>query len=103
MEKLLASADELVMTGEFEPKDIYAMTKDLEEKMTVFLKRVEKRKNMLDLSVLFHTHVIEVRNYKCENSLSMRDKEVSVTVAGKLVQRTQKTLGYIQLRRFGFR
>jgi hypothetical protein len=28
--------------------------------MTLFLQRVEKRKNILDLSVLFHTHVVEV-------------------------------------------
>ncbi len=56
----MTSADDLVMTGDFEPKEVYAMTKDLEERMTEFLKRVEKRKNMLDLSVLFHTHVIEV-------------------------------------------
>jgi uncharacterized protein YabE (DUF348 family) len=60
VEKLLASADDLVINGEFEPQEIYSMTKELEQRMTVFLQRVEKRKNILDLSVLFHTHVIEV-------------------------------------------
>ena len=60
MEKLLASADDLVMNGEFEPQDVYSMTKELEQRMTVFLQRVEKRKSILDLSVLFHTHVVEV-------------------------------------------
>lgn len=63
MEKLLASADDLVMNGEFEPQDIYSMTKELEQRMTLFLQRVEKRKNILDLSVLFHTHVVELDNW----------------------------------------
>lgn len=39
------------------------MTKELEQRMTVFLQRVEKRKNILDLSVLFHTHVVELDNW----------------------------------------
>ena len=60
VEKLLASADDLVMNGEFEPQDVYAMTKELEQRMALFLQRVERRKNILDLSVLFHTHVVEV-------------------------------------------
>ncbi len=57
---MLQSADDLVISGEFEPQDIYSITKELEQRMTVFLQRVEKRKNILDLSVLFHTHVVEV-------------------------------------------
>ena len=61
VDKLLASADDLVMNGEFEPQDVYAMTKELEQRMDLFLQRVERRKNILDLSVLFHTHVVEVR------------------------------------------
>ena len=63
MEKLLASADDLVLNGEFEPQDVYTMTKELEQRMTQFLQRVEKRKNILDLSVLFHTHVVEIDNW----------------------------------------
>jgi hypothetical protein len=51
------------MNGEFEPQDIYSMTKELEQRMTLFLQRVEKRKNILDLSVLFHTHVVELDNW----------------------------------------
>lgn len=57
---MLQSADDLIISGEFEPQDIYTMTKELEQRMTLFLQRVEKRKNILDLSVLFHTHVVEV-------------------------------------------
>ena len=56
----MQSADDLVISGEFEPQDIYSITKELEQRKTVFLQRVEKRKNILDLSVLFHTHVVEV-------------------------------------------
>lgn len=63
VEKLLASADDLVMNGEFEPQDVYAMTKELEQRMANFLQRVEKRKSILDLSVLFHTHVVELDNW----------------------------------------
>ncbi|RMZ94451.1 Triple functional domain [Brachionus plicatilis] len=63
VEKLLASADDLVLNGEFEPQDVYTMTKELEQRMTQFLQRVEKRKNILDLSVLFHTHVVELDNW----------------------------------------
>lgn len=73
------------MNGEFEPQDVYSMTKELEQRMTAFLQRVEKRKNILDLSVLFHTHVVEV-NYlnmtkKCFKSLSKFDylKKSSIT------------------------
>ena len=78
VEKLLASADDLVVNGEFEPQEIYTMTKELEQRMTVFLQRVEKRKNILDLSVLFHTHVIEIENWFNEvrhqwNSLNLND------------------------------
>lgn len=64
VDKLLASADDLVMNGEFEPQDVYAMTKELEQRMDLFLQRVERRKNILDLSVLFHTHVVEVSRRK---------------------------------------
>jgi triple functional domain protein len=63
VEKLLASADDLVMNGDFDPQEIYTMTKELEQRMTIFLQRVEKRKQILDLSVLFHTHVIEIENW----------------------------------------
>jgi hypothetical protein len=63
VEKLLASADDLVINGEFEPQDVYSMTKELEQRMGTFLQRVEKRKNILDLSVLFHTHVVELDNW----------------------------------------
>lgn len=64
VEKLLASADDLVINGEYDPQEIYSMTKELEQRMTSFLQRVEKRKNILDLSVLFHTHVAEVSHFK---------------------------------------
>ena len=37
--------------------------------MTLFLQRVEKRKNILDLSVLFHTHVVELENWFSELKL----------------------------------
>lgn len=84
VEKLLASADDLVVTGEFEPKDIYSMTKELEQRMTLFLRRVEKRKQTLDLSVLFHTHVIELENWFNElkshwKSLNIENKDTDTT------------------------
>ena len=73
VEKLLASADDLVVSGDdfdqsqsqsqsLPPHDqIYALTKELEQRMTHFLQRVDKRKSLLDLSVLFHTHTVEVQ------------------------------------------
>ena len=77
----MASADDLVMNGEFEPQDVYSMTKELEQRMTVFLQRVEKRKNILDLSVLFHTHVVEViqSKYMTYNFANKKNPNIKTT------------------------
>ena len=85
----MASADDLVVNGECEPQDIYTMTKELEQRMTVFLQRVEKRKSILDLSVLFHTHVVEVIYnffFLLKVNLIFKVNKIKYFLAGQLVQ-----------------
>lgn len=90
VEKLLASADDLVLNGKFEPQQVYSMTKELEQRMTVFLQRVEKRKSILDLSVLFHTHVIEIENWFSElrhqwSALNLNDLNSSSSTSLEII------------------
>ncbi len=59
-DKLLAAADELAQTGECDPAEIYSEARQLEERMHSFLTRVERRRNLLDMSVNFYTHTKEV-------------------------------------------
>ena len=59
-DKLLAAADELAQTGECDPQEIYSEARLLEERMNNFLTRVERRRNLLDMSVAFYTHTKEV-------------------------------------------
>lgn len=59
-EKLLSSADELSQTGECDSLELYAEAKRLEEHIQHFLMMVERRRNILDLTVTFYSHVNEV-------------------------------------------
>ena len=67
-DKLLAAADELAQTGECDANEIYGEARLLEERMHAFLSRVERRRNLLDMSVAFYTHVKEVSEVFCHAS-----------------------------------
>lgn len=60
-DKLLEAAEQLAQTGECDPEEIYQAAHQLEDRIQDFVRRVEQRKVLLDMSVAFHTHVKEVR------------------------------------------
>ena len=59
-DKLLEAAEQLAQTGECDPEEIYQAAHQLEDRIQDFVRRVEQRKILLDMSVAFHTHVKEV-------------------------------------------
>lgn len=59
-EKLLAAADELAQTGECDATEIYSEAHELEQRMHGFLTSLERRRAVLDLTVVFYSHVHEV-------------------------------------------
>lgn len=60
-DKLLEAAEQLAQTGECDPEEIYKAARHLEVRIQDFVRRVEQRKLLLDMSVSFHTHTKEVR------------------------------------------
>lgn len=73
-DKLLEAAEQLAQTGECDPEEIYQAARQLEDRIQDFVRRVEQRKVLLDMSVAFHTHVKEVKNktrqnYECSTSV----------------------------------
>uniref|UniRef100_A0A9J8BSK0 Kalirin RhoGEF kinase a n=1 Tax=Cyprinus carpio carpio TaxID=630221 RepID=A0A9J8BSK0_CYPCA len=59
-DKLLEAAEQLAQTGECDPEEIYAAAHQLEVRVQEFVRRVEQRKLLLDISVSFHTHTKEL-------------------------------------------
>uniref|UniRef100_A0A8C1QH42 Uncharacterized protein n=1 Tax=Cyprinus carpio TaxID=7962 RepID=A0A8C1QH42_CYPCA len=59
-DKLLEAAEQLAQTGECDPEEIYAAAHHLEVRVQEFVRRVEQRKLLLDISVSFHTHTKEL-------------------------------------------
>ncbi|XP_055781962.1 triple functional domain protein-like isoform X2 [Salvelinus fontinalis] len=59
-DKLLEAAEQLAQTGECDPEEIYQAAHQLEDRIQDFVRRVEQRKILLDMSVAFHTHVKEL-------------------------------------------
>ena len=62
-EKLLAAADEFAQTGECNAQEIYLVAKGLEQHINKFLKKVERRRYVLQLGVLFYTHSQDLTNW----------------------------------------
>ncbi|XP_043549661.1 kalirin isoform X2 [Chiloscyllium plagiosum] len=59
-DKLLEAAEQLAQTGECDPEEIYKAARHLEVRIQDFVRRVEHRKLLLDMSVSFHTHTKEL-------------------------------------------
>uniref|UniRef100_A0A8C3EY41 Trio Rho guanine nucleotide exchange factor n=1 Tax=Corvus moneduloides TaxID=1196302 RepID=A0A8C3EY41_CORMO len=59
-DKLLEAAEQLAQTGECDPEEIFQAAHQLEDRIQDFVRRVEQRKILLDMSVSFHTHVKEL-------------------------------------------
>lgn len=62
-DKLLAAADEFAETGECNAQEIYLVAKGLEQHINKFLKKVERRRYVLQLGVLFYTHSQDLTNW----------------------------------------
>ncbi|XP_068092702.1 triple functional domain protein isoform X2 [Hyperolius riggenbachi] len=59
-DKLLEAAEQLAQTGECDPEEIYQAAHQLEDRIQDFVRRVEQRKILLDMSVSLHSHVKEL-------------------------------------------
>ena len=81
-EKLLAAAEELAQTGECNADDIYSVARELEAHITSFAGRVEARRHVLELAVLFYSHVEELSNWFSELKSELTSEEVSETYEG---------------------
>ncbi|EDW26918.1 GL16679 [Drosophila persimilis] len=59
-QKLLSAAEELALSGEADPIDIYSVARELEQQVGSFAERVEQRRRRLEMAVHFYTHEKEV-------------------------------------------
>lgn len=73
-DKLLEAAEQLAQTGECDPEEIYKAARHLEVRIQDFVRRVEHRKLLLDMSVSFHTHTKEVGTVLLFIPCSYRDR-----------------------------
>ena len=81
-EKLLAAAAELAQTGECNAEDIYSVAHELESHISSFAQRVEQRRRLLELSVLFYSHTEELTNWLTELRVELQSEEVAETLEG---------------------
>ncbi|XP_064646133.1 triple functional domain protein-like isoform X3 [Lineus longissimus] len=79
-DKLLVAAEELAHTGECNPQEIYKEARDLEERMQKFLQAIERRRNVLDMSVAFYTHVKELTSWFDELKQELKTAGVADTI-----------------------
>uniref|UniRef100_A0A8C5AZA6 non-specific serine/threonine protein kinase n=1 Tax=Gadus morhua TaxID=8049 RepID=A0A8C5AZA6_GADMO len=83
-DKLLEAAEQLAQTGECDPEEIYKAARHLEVTIQDFVRRVEQRKLLLDLSVTFHTHTKELWSWMEE-----LQKELLEEVQSEVVEEVQ--------------
>lgn len=62
-EKLLAAAEEFAQTGECNAEEIYRVARHLETHISMFAKKVERRRTCLHLAVMFFTHEKELASW----------------------------------------
>merc|ERR1712168_1248737 len=80
--KLLAAADELAQTGECDPAEIYNEARSLEERIATFIARIQRRRDILNLSVAFYTHTKELSSWFEELKPELQSSEIADTVDG---------------------
>lgn len=87
-EKLLAAAEELAQTGECNADEICGVAQDLEEQITSFATRVEQRRQLLQLAVIFFTHDNELSSWFEELRAELHSNKVadSVEAAEQLLE-----------------
>lgn len=60
--RLLKDAEELTESGQCDVEEITNIARQLEARVGTFIFRVERRRQLLELSVSFHTNAKEVRD-----------------------------------------
>ncbi|XP_059088154.1 triple functional domain protein-like isoform X1 [Tigriopus californicus] len=81
-EKLLAAAAELAQTGECNAEDIYSVAHELESHISSFAQRVEERRKLLELAIVFYSHTEELINWLTELKQELQSEEVSESLDG---------------------
>ena len=69
-------------TGECNAEDIYSVAHELESHISSFAQRVEQRRRLLELSVLFYSHTEELTNWLNELRVELQSEEVAETLEG---------------------
>ncbi|KFD69652.1 hypothetical protein M514_02017 [Trichuris suis] len=86
-EKLLVAAEDLAATtGEWHPEEVYHTAQHLRSRISVFAKRVQARRNLLNFSVLFHTHFNEIMAWMND----LERTESTINVIGNTIQECEQ-------------